>query len=280
MRKTKEFNNFSNVKPPKLKAGERAIFELINLKKDRNGKTKYPAAKRISPQDRIVDGDDYTDIACVRDSRGTLVDIWFYGSQLGKVILNGNRALDNEIYAYLMLSNYREGKENRDPSIRPLYRLVDDEKNAKTSSEKRRKRSEALNIAYDMTNPEVKEFASAMGWNTKQAISVLRDKVEDIAENKPFEFIEKSSNKDNKYKAIFYEAEKAGLIQYDGKAKKMKYTDTGEHLFSIAGVAKMDKEGQSAAYVKFVKGNDNGPSVNNNLKELLDAEKKSKRVEE
>ena len=153
MKSTKTFNNISDKlrsEIPKLKPGERVLFQMLNGvpnpepdEKERSkspilyGKIQLQTNFRIyDPYQKDESGTEvggFVDVGCV--------DTWLNGHPdrfkcfvpgsgeytqfQGKFELVGGNVKDEELYEILWLSNQREGNPHRDISIEPMFKIVD-----------------------------------------------------------------------------------------------------------------------------------------------------------
>jgi hypothetical protein len=233
MKKTELYNQLSDklVKSTMLKPGQSVTYRLTNIQKSSLDPTRLaiPAAKNVPATDTIFDEEkgEYVDIAAVRavDGQGnhTFHEIFFYSNMAGHMILQGGRAVDQEIHSYLSLCDYNASKPNRDTSKDAIFELVDEEAKAEKESRTRNIRREALNAAADMSAEDVKTYAAAMGKDDTKAVSVLRNELEEMADTNPQDFLNLINNKQAVVTATVNRAIKKGVILFNQEQSRFEW---------------------------------------------------------
>lgn len=227
------FNNVSEalLKATLLKRDEQVVYKIVGIQPDpmNHGKWSIPAAKNVPPTDQIWDEEkqEYVEIAAVKtfDAEGnhTYHDIFFYGSQGGHLILRGGNAVDQEIHSYLSLCNYNGSNPKRDTSKESYFELVDEKSKSEQEIKVRNLKREALNISSDLSAEDVKNYIAAMGQDDNRPISVLRNQLENLADNDPKSFLELVNNKQAIMKATLNRAIKKGIIVFDEEQSKFSW---------------------------------------------------------
>jgi len=241
MRVTKQYNNLHEKTLPKLNRGEIAIFRLLNIKPDpiNEGRLLIPTAVGLPSTDTVYDPNkkEYVDIACIdsigADGKPNFVDIWFRRETAGTIVCNGNNRIDQDMYGFLMLSNYRKNNLERNGDQESYYELVDTKAVANKKREDRSKKLEALQFASAMTAEEIIETMASMGLNENQDISILRDKLEAFAEESPEEFLKIASNKNKTMKANIKKALDQGVLVFDRQQNSFKWAVNEEIITSV-----------------------------------------------
>lgn len=270
MKKSKDVNDV-DVSHLKLKRGEIRVFKGLRRKKDKNALTGFylPSAVRIPKQDAIMIDGDIKDIAAIRNIgvNGSIKyhDLWLRRESGGVISCVGGRIADQEKYEYLMLSNYRKGNPNRDPSIKQIYELVDVQADAKTTRATRTQRLKAMNYANDMDNDEVATFAAASGWG-KDQVEIQRNRIEIMSETDPVHFLKIASNRQNNIKADIKNALDKGFITFDKPSSKFTWTNNGE---LITTVPRSTKGNHLDGILHFIINSDHGEAVYQEVKLLL-----------
>lgn len=214
-----------------LKPNEQVMFRVSGIQQNPMDPTKWsiPAAKNVPPIDQIWDEEkqEFIDIAAVKNfnSEGdhTFHEIYFYGNQGGHLILRGGRAIDQELYSYLTLSNYNGSNPNRDESKEIYFTLVDEKSKSEQEIKVRNLKREALNISSDLSADDVKNYIAAMGQDDNRPITVLRNDLETLADNDPKSFLELVNNKQAVMKATLNRAIKKGIIVFDEEQSKFSW---------------------------------------------------------
>jgi hypothetical protein len=243
MKKTKLFNNLSPelIAKTKLKPGEQVVYRVSGITPHPMDPTKWaiPSAKNVPPMDQIWDSakEEYVDIAAVRavDAEGnhTFHDLYFYGNQGGHMVLYGGRAVDQEIHSYLSLCNYNGSNPNRDASKEIVFELVDEAVKSEKESKKRNLKREALNAAADLSPEDVRNYVAALGQDDTRKIEILRNSLEEMADNDPASFLDLINNKQAVMKATINRAITKGVINFDAEQSKFSWPN-GEAILTTA----------------------------------------------
>lgn len=243
MKSSKLFNNISDklkAEIPKLKPGERVVFQMLNGvpnpepdEKERAkspmlyGKVQIPTNFRIyDPYQKNEAGDEiggYVDVGCV--------DIWNgdrpekfrffvpgqseYAQFQGKFELVGGKVQDEELYETLWLSNYREGNKHRDESVEVLFKIVNLKEDSKKSVSKVDQLREALNIVKEATPEQMKKVMAALGQPTYQDPEVLKAKFGELAKDNYEVFLNTWKDPKTETKFLLKTALESGIIAHD-----------------------------------------------------------------
>lgn len=243
MKKTKLYNNLPDklLKKMLLKPGEKVVYKLHNIAPAPMDPSRLaiPAYRNVPPIDQIYDkeSESYIDIAAVKsvDAEGhhTFHDIYFTAQQAGHMILFGGRAVDQEIHSYLSLCNYNASNADRDTNKEIIFELVDEEAKANEESSKRNMKRDALNIAADLSNDDVKNYTAALGKADDRPIKVLRNELEALADRDPKEFLELINNKQAIIKATINRAISKGVVLFIEEQSMYKWAN-GEAILTVA----------------------------------------------
>lgn len=227
------YNQLSDklIKSTMLKPGQSVTYRLHNIQKDPfdTNRLAIPAVKGVPLIDTIYDEEkgEYVDIAAVRsvDGQGNHIfhEINFYSNMAGHMILTGGRAYDQEVHSYLSLCDYNASKPNRDNTKEAIFELVDEAATAEKDSRTRNQRREALNAAADLSPDEVKTFAAALGKDDTKSIAVLRNELEEMADNDPKSFLDLISNKQAVVTATVNRAIKKGVIVFNQEQSRFEW---------------------------------------------------------
>ena len=270
MKKIENVNDV-DVSHLKLKKGEVRIFKGLRHKKDKSSLAGIliPSAISIPKRDVIIVGDEIQDIAAIRNIgiNGNVAyhSLWLRKEAGGVISCVGGRIADQEIFEYLMLSNYRKGNPNRDPSYKEIYELVDVQADAKTTRATRTQKLKAMNYATEMTDEEVLTFAAASGWG-KDQVEIQRNRIEIMSETDPVHFLKIASNRQNNIKADIKNALDKGFITFDKPSSKFTWTNNGE---LITTVPRSTKGNHLDGILHFIINSDHGEAVYQEVKLLL-----------
>ena len=243
MRQTELYNNLSKelVSSTKLKPGEKAVYRIVGIQRNPMDPTKWaiPSIKSVPPVDQIYDEkkQEYVDIAAVRtvnpEGEHTFHEIYFYGNLGGTMVLYGGRAADQEIHSYLSLCNYNGSNPNRDTSKEVIFELVDESKRSEVERKNRNLKREALNIAYDLSVEDVRNYIAALGKDDSAPVEVLRNDLESMADRDPSGFLELINNKQASMKAVVNRALLKGSIMFDTESSRFTWPN-GEAILTVA----------------------------------------------
>lgn len=243
MKKTKLFNNVSPelIAKTKLKPGEQVVYRVTGITQHPMDPSRWaiPSAKNVPVMDQIWDvkKEEYVDIAAVRavDAEGnhSFHDLYFYGNQGGHMVLHGGRAADQEIHSYLALCNYNGSNPDRDPSKEIVFELVDEAAKSEKESKKRNLKREALNAAADLSPEDVRIYVAALGQDDTRKIEILRNYLEELADNDPSSFLDLINNKQAVIKATINRALSKGVITFDAEQSRFSWPN-GEAILTTA----------------------------------------------
>lgn len=249
MKRTKNLNNLSEkfmenfrTKYPPIATGKTVIFELLNIRDDpyNAGTLVVPFSKKVPARDVIRDPYDkeYKEIAYITkigpNDTAELGDVKFYGHNGGRIVLHGGRASDQDIYEYLLLSNYREDNKSRDTSKKPIYRLIDPLAKAKEDREARKKMFTALDHYRKLDDEGIRKLGLSMGYASQVEMDVLRDELEALATKNPEAFLKHAFDLLGERKAIVRQALEQNVIDWDPADSKFIWSDSKKPLAVIA----------------------------------------------
>jgi len=261
----------AKTKPAALKKGESATYRLlgVNINPKDPSKTKVPCSQNVPVRDRIWDSNknEFVDIAMIAsiDSNGPQYrTLWFEQQNMGTIVLQGGAVRDAEAYEFMELCNYNASNPNRDDSINALFFRVDPKQAAEKTRKERTTKRQALNLAAEMGAADIRNFVAMMGWDEKQELVVLRDKVEEYAESHPDEFVRRSKNKQNAIFALISRAKTARVITFDTQSNTWKWVDSGEQICTVARGTKREE-----SLVAHLVESEHGGEVLNALKTAL-----------
>ena len=251
MKQTKLYNAISKslLDKTKLKPGQTVTYKLHNITTAPMDPSRLaiPTYKNVPPIDQIWDEEkqEFVDIACVKsfDAQGnhTFHEILFTRAQAGHLILHGGRAIDQEIHSYLQLCNYNATNPNRDTTKEIIFEEVNEEAKAETLTRSRNKRREALNAAADLNVDEVRNFSAALGKDDTRPVAVLRNELEELADQDPQAFLDLIGNQQNAMKATINRAIKKGVIIYNEEQSRFEWPNKEAILTVARGTEAVDE---------------------------------------
>jgi hypothetical protein len=225
---------------------EVATFQLLSRPQDPDnpGRLRLPFITFIKPVQRIVDPTSkdlrYISLGNVNqeysDEAGHLITKTphpaFFASTQGVKVLHGNRESEVNEYHFLCLCNENASNENRDENVVPVFEQVVAKKVAVTERMERNVRIESLNKARTMSDAETREFAASMGWNSKEVIDILRNQVEQYAEDDPAEFKLRAEDANRALRANVKMALDENIISYQPENKRFVFVADKSVVFA------------------------------------------------
>lgn len=148
----------------------------------------------------------------------------------GILTLDMEHMPDQDVFMYLELHPKLEGGMFHDRNEMAIFKRIDVVKEAKTSLTARENRATAMFVASQMAAQEIKDFACAMGWDETEDISLMRDKVMELAENDPVWFREFLDNKSIEYRAVVKRAMDSNLITWHPVENKFVWTSNNQTI--------------------------------------------------
>jgi ribosomal protein S18 len=259
-------NNYSNkLTLPLLNKGETVQYRLLGLKKDAKGRWLIPAAKNVPTEDHIFDpGVDkqggYIDVAYEHGQ------IWFERRSLGMLIITGGNKRNQELYQYLEHCNYNASNTDRDASIKPIFERIDAVKKATKKRQTREYLRDAMNLAYELNDDEVRTLISSLGKDEDKDISILRDEIEEMAMSNPKAFISNSSNHQKQILATIKRAIDKKVIVFDSEQSRFVWGNNKEVILSTPRV---NLKKRMKAFLEYVLNTKQGQIVYEGIEQQL-----------
>lgn len=295
MKSSKTFNNISDelkATIPVLKPGETVVFQMLNgvpnPEPDEKERTKTPVLygkRQVQTNFRIFDpfqknssGEKkggYVDVGCVdqwdKDEparfRFFVPGHGEFSQFQGKFSLTGGNIRDTELFECLYLSNEREGNPHRDPSIEPLFKMIDLKADSKASVGKVAILRKALELVKDMPEDKARQVMAALNQPSYQDKEVLMAKIGELASSKPDVLIQVYESKETPLKALVKEALDTNVISHDLASGKV--TMAGVEIHQMKGVTGEAFITEMATWLDTA---ENGKNVLNNIKSRMKKE--------
>lgn len=295
MKSSKTFNNISDelkATIPVLKPGETVVFQMLNgvpnPEPDEKERTKTPVLygkRQVQTNFRIFDpfqknssGEKkggYVDMGCVdqwdKDEparfRFFVPGHGEFSQFQGKFSLTGGNIRDTELFECLYLSNEREGNPHRDPSIEPLFKMIDLRADSKASVGKVAILRKALELVKDMPEDKARQVMAALNQPSYQDKEVLMAKIGELASSKPDVLIQVYESKETPLKALVKEALDTNVISHDLASGKV--TMAGVEIHQMKGVTGEAFITEMATWLDTA---ENGKNVLNNIKSRMKKE--------
>jgi hypothetical protein len=232
MRKIGNLNHFSDEYLDKYRLKPRQVveYQLMNgrpnddpdTKKDRPMRYPTTVFSLKGPDAGIWDGKKYVPCGVLRNYQlslgGEVINpVWekfTVNSPDGMFAVIGGDGLSDEIY--FMLEHHPENASTPDvPNFEKKFRRVDRQGEAKLKVAKVNVLREALNFVAQMTESDIKDFASASGWNDREDVSVIVAQITDAATTDPELFLSRANDKKTAFAAIVKRCLEAGILTHD-----------------------------------------------------------------
>jgi hypothetical protein len=107
------------------------------------------------------------------------------------------------------------GGKFADKNAYKIVHRIDEEAAARGARTERSERLKALNVAQAMSEEELVNFSDAMQWDSTESIEVLRNKVEELADNNPVYFNDFVMGKTVESQSLIKQAVDRDLISFD-----------------------------------------------------------------
>jgi hypothetical protein len=172
--KAENLNNFKKFNDLKM-PNRMVIFEVLGIREDpENFGRKIVPSVALRTFDMIMVDGEPKNIASVErvDHEGVAVlDILiFTGLNHGRIFLDPNNPADHIRYKYMTLCNYNASNPDRNPNVEPVFRLVDEEKEAKAKLEIEAKDNKALELFFVLKDSEVATIGGLIGLQGEDAV--------------------------------------------------------------------------------------------------------------
>jgi hypothetical protein len=200
------------------------------------------------PKTKVEDG--------VQKTTGS--DIWIGPETMGMVHCNLNDRRGYEMYEYLCMSNYNASNPFRDKNVKPIFRMVDVEVEAKKEIELEEKRIEAQAMVIKKDTEGLRMLADWAGMDSTNSPTVLKRNLMSLAKNRTNDFFDIVSVIDEygEYVSSIIRGQKHHIIEPARTAGKWRWADTktffapynqeDEHSVNVISLAKYFKEGDGS----------------------------------
>ena len=131
---------------------------------------------------------------------------------------------------YLELCPKLEGGMFQDKTKVAIISRIDDVRQASEERENRKARKIAMDVAEEMNEKAIVNFADAMLWDSTEDVGVLRNKVEALAESEPIFFNDLVQGKNIELRAIVKQAVDRKLITFDPAEYKYSWTGNNQTI--------------------------------------------------
>jgi len=153
---------------------------------------------------------------------------------MGRRKLDMDNPDDVEMFMYLYMHPTLTGGIFKDKTLPDLIEIVNDAADAKTRGKRRSVKADAMYVANNMTEREMKDYACAKGWDEDQEPEILQDIIGNDAEKDPDTFKTFMESSNFPYRAEITRAEKNGVIHW--LPMENKYTWSNGQVITAFGM--------------------------------------------
>ena len=168
---------------------------------------------------------------------------------------------------YLELHPKLQGGKFSDKTKHQVFSRVDEHAMATEQRTVRTARVKALNAAEQMSDKQVKDFSDAMMWDSTDDLSLLRNRVEELAETNPEFFNDLVSGEMVKYQAAVKQALDRQIISFDPAEWKFIWTSNQQPIAIVNEESGKNYVEQMAEWLQV--NAEKGKQVYDKLKSLL-----------
>jgi hypothetical protein len=184
-----------------------------------------------------------------------------------------------DFYTAMFLELHPKNKGGNFAS-RTLYHIfsrIDENAAAREARTERSERLKALNVAQSMSDGELIDFADAMQWDSSDDIEVLRNKVEELADNNPIYFNDFVQGKAVEYQSLIQQAINKGLISFNHGDYSFVWTGNQQVITNLSPTSSKTNIEKLSEWMQ-TSGN-KGDDLHKKLKSLVKGGKKEKVAE-
>jgi len=135
---------------------------------------------------------------------------------------------------YLELHPKVNGGLFQDKKRNPVVTPVDEKAEAGKEREIRKAKTKAFAAAERMSNQQVKDFAAAMVWDENEDVDILRNRIEQMAEDDPKMFIDLVESENIKYQSTIKRAMSKGVVSFDPVGGKFLW-GSNQQVITVLG---------------------------------------------
>lgn len=184
--------------------------------------------------------------------------------------LSGSNADDVLMYEALELTSHNKSNPFRDPSVQPIFERINEVEESKKRSTKRNFLKDSFAAIERWTPEEMKAIGAGYNISPSLGIDVIKDRLEQIAEQDPETFYKTIDKESTKIKGLITVAREAGVIHYSAMEKTWYFTVANEVILMTVIREGVDEIQQLAAFLESAA---NGEKVRGNIEKLIRAKK-------
>lgn len=177
-----------------------------------------------------------------------------------------------ELAMYCLLHPKFSGGKFMDKSKIAVFSIVDEMQLATEQRTLRSAKLEASIYAAKMSDKEVVDFADAMSWDSTEEPAIIRNKIEDLAENTPEIFNDLVTNDKMKFQTTVKQALDNNIISYEPVGNQMIWCSTKQPIMQLS--SDLTKNEVERAALWFQLGGEQATKVFDKVKSLLKKEAK------
>ena len=185
----------------------------------------------------------------------------------GFIIIVGGNPEQEQYYQYMEFCNENEDNPYRSKNVKPKFKRVDAEKEAKKKSTHNDLLTILLGLVKDMSLSEKKEVASAFGWDRESGEATITARLQEIILKDPEGFNSRFANKnDIAILAVINDGLAANVISFSPMENKWTFTKTNEVIATLTRNESVEPKDQ---FLGWLKTHTSGKIVLKNIKNSM-----------
>ena len=185
----------------------------------------------------------------------------------GILDLDLEQELDRNVCMFLLIHPKLSGGQFLDKTKQQVFSRIDEDALAGVQVSERAEKLKALNAAALMDDKAIVDFADAMAWDSTQKPKVLKNLVEEFAENDPASFNELVNGESLAYQSLVKQALDRSVISFDPAEGKFTFTKTKEPIATLGMIDEKTEVVQLAQWL--LSGGEKEKKVYARIKELV-----------
>tara|TARA_R110002012_G_scaffold145441_1_gene303757 strand:+ start:7699 stop:8643 length:945 start_codon:yes stop_codon:yes gene_type:complete len=220
MPKKSNTHGIANLNKPKRKIQKKdSVYQLLKSSKDKRGRVVYPVIYMLKAEDVVYDSEKDVNrkIRYIPGEASVYEDEQKKESKVKSPITfnNGFLAVGRQnptLKKFLDHCNANNNNPNRFNTSSPVFKMVDNESDAKKKIEKSMKVLDAIRLALEMPLDKLVGYARTMGVNVNKSTDEIRYDMKVLAEKDPASFITGMDDPKTEIKQVLYKAKEYGII--------------------------------------------------------------------
>jgi hypothetical protein len=212
-------HGIANLKSNKKESKRDSVYQLMKSSKDNKGRMVYPVIYMIKAEDIIYDPekDINRKIRYIPGEQSIFEEEQKKDSKVKSPITFNNGFIlvgkqNPTLKKYLDHCNLNASNPNRFNTSTPVFKMVDNEGDAKKKIEKSMKVLDAIRLALEMPLDKLVGYARTMGVNVNKSTDEIRYDMKVLAEKDPTSFITGMDDPKTEIKQVLYKAKEYGII--------------------------------------------------------------------